>query len=107
MRVLNIEDDTFKHNDICKALSGCGIKDIEWSNNLADGWKQIKNSIDSNNPYDLIITDMYYPSEPGGREEQSGDVLIDRVIKNKNHNTCNSLLQRESQIPGNIWLCLL
>ena len=29
MRVLNIEDDTFKHNDICKALSGCGIKDIE------------------------------------------------------------------------------
>ena len=83
MRVLNIEDDTFKHNDICKALSGCGIKDIEWSNNLAEGWKQIKNSIDSNNPYDLIITDMYYPGEPGGREEQSGDVLIDRVIKNK------------------------
>ena len=56
MRVLNIEDDTFKHNDICKALSGCGIKEVEWSNNLADGWKQIKNSIDSNNPYDLIIT---------------------------------------------------
>ena len=26
MRVLNIEDDTFKHNDICKALSGCGLK---------------------------------------------------------------------------------
>ena len=47
MRVLNIEDDTFKHNDICKALSECGIKDVEWSNNLADGWKQIKNSIDS------------------------------------------------------------
>lgn len=62
MRVLNIEDDTFKHNDICKALSGCGIKDVEWSNNLADGWKQIKNSMDSNTPYDLIITDMYYPS---------------------------------------------
>ena len=37
MKVLNIEDDTFKHNDICKALSGCGIKDVEWSNNLADG----------------------------------------------------------------------
>ena len=34
MRVLNIEDDTIKHNDICKALSGCGIKDVEWSNNL-------------------------------------------------------------------------
>ena len=71
------------------------------------GGNRLKSSIDSNNPYDLIITDMYYPGEPGGREEQSGDVLIDRVIKNKSHNTCNSLLQRESQIPGNIWLCLL
>ena len=30
-----------------------------------------------------MIFDMYYPNEPGGREEQSGDVLIDRVIKNK------------------------
>ena len=66
MRVLNIEDDTFKHNDICKALSGCGIKEVEWSNNLADGWKQIKNSIDSNNPYDLIITDVL--SRRAGRQ---------------------------------------
>lgn len=30
-----------------------------------------------------------------------------RVLNIENHNTCNSLLQRESQIPGNIWLCLL
>ena len=72
MRVLNIEDDTFKHNDICKALSGCGIKDVEWSNNLADGWKQIKNSMDSNNPYDLIITDMYYPASRAAERNNQG-----------------------------------
>lgn len=75
MRVLNIEDDTFKHNDICKALSGCGIKDVEWSNNLADGWKQIKNSMDSNNPYDLTITDMYYPNEPGAAERNNQEMF--------------------------------
>ncbi len=83
MRVLNIEDDAFKHNDICKALSGCGIKDVDWCENLSEGWKQIKNSIDNDNPYDLIITDMYYPNESGEREEKSGDVLIDRIIENK------------------------
>lgn len=53
-----------------------------------DGHFELKDKADSElvtaiNPYDLIITDMYYPDEPGGREEQSGDVLIDRVIKNK------------------------
>lgn len=26
MRVLNIEDDTFKHNDICKACQDVGLK---------------------------------------------------------------------------------
>lgn len=66
-----------------KPCQDVGLKKSNAFNNLMDGWKQIKNSIDSNNPYDLIITDMYYPDEPGGREEQSGDVLIDRVIKNK------------------------
>ena len=66
-----------------KPCQDVGLKMSNGRNNLADGWKQIKNSMDSNNPYDLIITDMYYPDEPGGREEQSGDVLIDRVIKNK------------------------
>ena len=51
MRVLNIEDDTFKHNDICKALSRCGIKDVEWSNNLADGWKDRKSTrLNSSHP---------------------------------------------------------
>ena len=42
MRVLNIEDDTFKHNDICKALSECGIKDIEWSNISRMGGNRLK-----------------------------------------------------------------
>ena len=25
MKVLNIEDDAFKHNDICKVLTSCGV----------------------------------------------------------------------------------
>lgn len=30
-------------------------------------------------PYDLIITDMWYPEKPGGRDTDSGEALIKEV----------------------------
>ena len=30
MKVLNIEDDAFKHNDICKVLTSCGVNTVYW-----------------------------------------------------------------------------
>ena len=29
--------------------------------------------------YDLVITDMYYPLEPGGSEEEAGKILISKM----------------------------
>ena len=72
MKVLNIEDDAFKHNDICKVLTSCGVNTVYWEKNYEDGCKAIKNAEDAGKPYDLIITDMYYPREAGGKEEASG-----------------------------------
>lgn len=83
MKVLNIEDDIFKQHDICKILSACGVKDVEWCDNLSEGWKKVISSMECGKQYDLIITDMYYPVEPGGDEVRAGDVLIDRFLKNK------------------------
>ena len=83
MRVLNIEDDSFKHNDICKVLSHWGITSIDWSTNLSEGWEKIQESIACNSPYDLIVTDMYYAEEPGGSETASGEILIERVLEHK------------------------
>ena len=80
MKVLNIEDDAFKHNDICKVLTSCGVNTVYWEKNYEDGWKAIKNAEDAEKPYDLIITDMYYPREAGGREEASGELIIQKVI---------------------------
>ena len=47
MKVLNIEDDAFKHNDICKVLTSCGVNTVYWEKNYEDGWKAIKNAEDA------------------------------------------------------------
>ena len=55
---------------------------------------------------EMCIRDRYYPDEPGGREEQSGDVLIDRVIKNKITIPvilCSSVNLKYSEIYGCVY----
>ena len=68
MRILNIEDNVIKHNDICKVLSGAGFRDVDWAGNLNEGVKMIEDHMSSDTPYDLVITDMWYPRD-AGREE--------------------------------------
>ena len=79
MYILNVEDDVFKHNDICKVLQNCGVTKIDWAENLEDAIKMVSSSEENNTPYDLIITDMWYPAAPGGRESQCGEVLIKKI----------------------------
>ena len=81
MRVLNLEDDVAKHNNICKVLKRNGFIRIDWAKNLEDGMELIKSSIDSSDPYMLVVTDMYYPLVKGGKEEQAGEILINRIKK--------------------------
>lgn len=78
MLVLNIEDDVFKHHNICKALRNGGFSDlhIDCKGNLNDGIGLIEEHNTMGKPYDLIITDMWYPKSSGGREAESGEQLI-------------------------------
>lgn len=106
MKVLNIEDDAFKHNDICKVLTSCGVNTVYWEKNYEDGWKAIKNAEDAEKPYDLIITDMYYPREAGGREEASGELIIQKVIDQELKVPvilCSSVNLRFSEIFGCVY----
>lgn len=106
MKVLNIEDDAFKHNDICKVLTSCGVNTVYWEKNYEDGWKAIKNAEDAEKPYDLIITDMYYPREAGGREEASGEWIIQKVIDQELKVPvilCSSVNLRFSEIFGYVY----
>lgn len=106
MKVLNIEDDAFKHNDICKVLTSCGVNTVYCEKNYEDGWKAIKNAEDAEKPYDLIITDMYYPREAGGREEASGELIIQKVIDQELKVPvilCSSVNLRFSEIFGYVY----
>lgn len=76
MLILNVEDDAFKHNDICKVLNGCGRMEIEWVMDLETGLNALSKSMESDKKYDLIITDMYYPLTPSGREDEAGEIFI-------------------------------
>lgn len=106
MKVLNIEDDAFKHNDIYKVLTSCGVNTVYWEKNYEDGWKAIKNAEDAEKPYDLIITDMYYPREAGGRKEASGELIIQKVIDQELKVPvilCSSVNLRFSEIFGCVY----
>ena len=78
MRVINLEDDPIKHRKICNELEKNRIKDenIDWVTNLEDGIAKIQEAIESGNPYDVAITDMYYPERPGSSEMPSGEIFI-------------------------------
>lgn len=83
--VLNIEDNIFKHLDICKALRSGGFTglNIDCKGNLKDGIELIEEHYNIGTPYDLIITDMWYPETFGGGDAESGEKLIEIVQKNK------------------------
>ena len=107
MKVINIEDNVFKHSAICKVLKQCGINEIEWSRNLADALNTIDKAYSMSEPFDLIITDMHYPLSPLGRDDwDAGEKLIsemekrgaaDRVI------ICSSRNLRYPEIYGSLW----
>ena len=80
MKVLHLEDDVFKHYHIKEVLNECGIKNIDWVTDLYSGMRRIEESV-NDDPYDLIITDMYYPESPMSKkdEEMSGELLIRKL----------------------------
>lgn len=74
MKVLNLEDNAFKHFEIKKVLRACGVTETDWARNLKDGLRMAREG-----HYDLYITDMWYPETPGGRDNRSGERFIKEI----------------------------
>lgn len=79
MHILHIEDNVFKHRDICNVLQTCGKVEIAWAKNLEEGIEMIQRSVEDSRQYDIIITDMYYPLVQGGAEVEAGELLIQKI----------------------------
>ena len=79
MKILIIEDTALKFASISRVLKNAGFTEIDSEKNLEDGLNAIEKSVKSDDKYGVIITDMWYPREDRGPEEQCGLELVDTV----------------------------
>ena len=101
MRVLNVEDNVIKHHNIKRALETLGIREVTWVKNEYDAIKAVKDSIDSGCPFDLIISDMYFPLFPGSKEDENAGFTFIGELNDNNIDipviVCSSI---RLSIPG-------
>ena len=78
-KVLNIEDLPTKHVAIRRALERCGVISIDHAETAVDGLDMIEAAIAEGKPYDVIVSDMYFPMSKGGMEVQAGMYVIEEL----------------------------
>ena len=104
MRVLNVEDNPFKHNEIKTALNRLGITDITLAECENDAIISVLESIENNNPYDLIISDMQFPLFSNGRPDDDAGMTFLAELKEHNIDTpvivCSSFRLRLPDVLG-------
>ena len=104
MYILNVEDDVFKHQAIAKAIHRqFDDVSIEWEKNLEDAMNKIALQEENGKPFDIIITDMWYPKSHNGAEEESGLELIS-MLREANSDipiiVCSSVKYRLDNVAG-------
>lgn len=83
MRILHIEDNAYKQEAIANVLNEFDSISIDWVECLKDGIMKVEESYSNDMPYDLVITDMYYPVEKDGEEVEAGEQFIREATKRK------------------------
>ncbi|WP_418747994.1 response regulator [Frisingicoccus sp.] len=106
MKILHLEDDVFKRKKIERILCSAGADHSVWVKNLEDGIICIEEAQNKSEPYDLIISDMYYPLKDGGRETEAGTMLLS-ILKDKGIDTpviiCSSARLRIPEAYECLW----
>lgn len=80
-KVLNIEDTMTKHVAVVRSLNKCGICMMDHATTAMEGLTMIEIAIEEGKPYDLIVSDMYFPIFPGEYETQAGLYVIEELKK--------------------------
>lgn len=78
-KVLNIEDLAIKHVAVRRALERCGVVRVDHATTAMEGLAMIDAAIEEGKPYDLLVSDMYYPIFPGEGEAQAGYYVIEEL----------------------------
>ena len=78
-KVLNIEDLATKHVAVRRALERCGVVTVDHAVTAIEGLAMVDAAIEEGKPYDLLVTDMYYPIYPGEGEVQAGYYVMEEL----------------------------
>lgn len=89
-KVINIEDNVFKHIAIKRALERCGVETVIQKTNGEDGVSEIERAIATGQSYDLLVVDMHF-SVHGEDRLDAGEWVIEKL--------------KEKEIPIPIILC--
>ena len=80
IKVLVLEDDTFKYFRIKRSLEEFCFPSVSWAENVEDGLKMVEAALQEGGSFDLCITDMNYPLQ--GKKEsnpKAGMIFIQRL----------------------------
>lgn len=77
-KIINIEDTIGKHWDINRALEWNGLPRAENAANAESGIDMIERAVSTEEPYELLITDMHFPVN-GVLDENAGMYVIEEL----------------------------
>ncbi len=75
-KILNIEDSMGKHWDINRALNWNGCPNADNATSAELGLAMIEQAIAEGEPYELLVTDMHFPTVEGEDEFKAGLYVI-------------------------------
>ena len=105
LTALIIEDNSIKEGKIERVMKKIGSFEIDLARTLEDAIEKIGNMKESGLPYDVIISDMWYPMYPGSSDNQSGMDFIKWMHDQKDKTPiiiCSSIKYQIPEIYGAI-----
>lgn len=80
IKIIHFEDNVLKHIAILRALKEIGITETVRVGNLEEGIQRIEAEAVSENPFNLIITDMHFPLCSGVEASwKAGEILFEKL----------------------------
>lgn len=86
MKIIQFEDTAAKRSSVKTVLRRFGVRDSAWAQSVEEGLQMMEEAASEGHPYDVIISDMYYPITKYGPEAQAGKELI-RLLQEKGIDT--------------------
>ena len=101
MKIIHLEDSVDKHMEVCRELQKIGITSVEWVTNANEGLEKIETAIQNGAPFDLVISDMHYPTRRGEVADWEAGEYFLKALAERNINLpviiCST---RNYRIPG-------